>query len=51
MTPLKRSRRRDAIDNAIENALRLGDFINPDADWSFVTELEEVAEQIEQLFP
>lgn len=48
---MKRRRRRDVIDNAMENALKLGDFIDYGAAWSFVTELEEVAEQIEQLLP
>ena len=51
MTPLKRRRRRDAIDQALEYALRLGDFIDYGAAWSFITELEEVAEQVEQLLP
>jgi len=51
MTPLKRRRRRDAIDQALEYALRLGDFIDYGAAWSFLTELEEVAEQVEQLLP
>ena len=51
MTPMKRRRGRDVIDNAMEHALRLGDFIDYGAAWSFVMELEEVAEQIEQLLP
>ena len=51
MRPVKRSRRRDALDQAMERALRLGDFIDYGAAWSFITELEEVAEQIEQLLP
>jgi len=51
MTPLKRRRRRDAIDQALEYALRLGDFIDYGAAWSFITELEEVSEQVEQLLP
>jgi hypothetical protein len=51
MTPMKRTRRRDAIEQAMEHALRLGDFIDYGAAWSFITELEEVAEQVEQLLP
>jgi len=51
VTPVKRRRRRDAIDRAMEQAVRLGDFIDYNASWSFVTELEEVEEQIEQLLP
>jgi tetratricopeptide (TPR) repeat protein len=51
MTPVKRKHRRDAIDHAMEQALSLGDFIDYSAAWSFVTELEEVAKQIEQLLP
>jgi hypothetical protein len=51
MTPVKRGRRRDAIDHAMERALRLGVFIDYGAAWSFVTQLEEVAEQIAQFLP
>ena len=51
MSSLNRGRHRDAIDRAMEQAVRLGDFIDYNASWSFVTELEEVAEQIEQLLP
>jgi hypothetical protein len=51
MTPVKRGRRRDANDHAMERALRLGSFIDYGAAWSFVTELEEVAEQIGRLLP
>ena len=39
------------IDHAMEHALKLGDFIDYGAAWSFVAELEEVAEQIEKLLP
>jgi hypothetical protein len=42
MTRVKRRRRRDPIDHAMELALRLGDFIDYGAAWSFVTGLEEV---------
>ncbi len=49
MTPVKRGRRRDVIDRTMEHALKLGDFIDYNESWSFITELEEVAEQIEQL--
>ena len=49
MTRVKRGRRRDPIDQAMELALRLGDFIDYGAAWSFVTGLEEVEEQIEKL--
>ena len=51
MTPIKKRRCRDALDPAMEHALRLGEFIDYDTAWSFVTQLEEVAEQIEQLIP
>lgn len=51
MTPSKRARRRDAIEQAMEHALRLGDFIDYGTAWSFITELEEVAEQVNQLLP
>ncbi len=51
MTPVKRGRRRDAIDHAMERALRLGVFIDYGAAWSFVTQLEEIAEQIAQFLP
>ncbi len=49
MTRTKRRRRRDPIDHAMELALRLGDFIDYGAAWSFVTGLEEVEGQIEKL--
>ena len=49
MTRTKRRRRRDPIDHAMELALRLGDFIDYGAAWSFVTGLEEVEVQIEKL--
>jgi len=51
MTPMKRDTRRDPIDRAMEHALRLGNFINYNASWSFITDLEELAKQIEQLLP
>ncbi len=49
MTRVKRRRRRDPIDHAMELALRLGDFVDYGAAWSFVTGLEEVGGQIEKL--
>lgn len=49
MTRVKRGRRRDLIEQAMEFALQLGDFINYGAAWSFVTGLEEVEGQIEKL--
>jgi tetratricopeptide (TPR) repeat protein len=49
MTRGKRVRRRDPIDHAMELALRLGDFVDYGAAWSFVTGLEEVEGQIEKL--
>ncbi len=39
------------LDQAMEHALKLGDFIDYSAVWSFITELEEVAKRIEQLLP
>lgn len=49
MTRVKRGRRRDLIEQAMELALQPGDFINYGAAWSFITGLEEVEEQIEKL--
>ena len=51
MTPVKRGRHRDPIDRAMEQALMLENFINYNASWSFTTDLEELAKQIEQLLP
>jgi hypothetical protein len=34
-------RHHDAIDRAMEQALKLGDFIDYNAAWSFITELKE----------
>ena len=49
MTRVKRRRRRDPTDHAMEIALQLGDFVDYGAAWSFVTGLEEVEGQIENL--
>lgn len=49
MTRVKRGRRRNPLDHAMELALRLGDFIEYSEAWSFVTGLEEVEGQIEKL--
>ncbi|MEA2080397.1 MAG: hypothetical protein U9P00_11170 [Pseudomonadota bacterium] len=49
MTRVKRRRRRDPIDHATELALRLGDFVDYGATWSFVTGLKEVEGQIGKL--
>jgi hypothetical protein len=38
----KRGRRRDPIEQAMELALRIGDFIGYSASWEFVSGLEEV---------
>jgi len=48
---VKRRRHSDAIDRAMEQSLRLGEFIDYNESWSFITELEEVAELIDQLLP
>lgn len=49
MTRVKKRRRRDPIEHAMELALRLGGFVDYGAAWSFVTRLEEVEGQIEKL--
>lgn len=49
MTRVKRGRRRDPLEQAMELALQLEDFIDYGAAWSFVMELEEVEEQMEKL--
>ncbi len=49
MNRAKRRHRRDPIEQAMELALRLEDFIDYGAAWSFVTELEEVESDIQKL--
>jgi hypothetical protein len=46
MSRVKRGRRRDPIEHAMELALRLGDFIGYGASWDFVSRLEEVESDI-----
>jgi hypothetical protein len=45
----KKGSRRDPIEQAMELALRLGDFIGYDASWEFVSGLEEVERDIAEL--
>ena len=45
----RRGARRDALEAAIEAALRPGQFIGYGADWDFVADLEAVAGRIETL--
>jgi len=49
MNRTQRGRRRDPIEQAMELALRLEDFIDYGAVWSFVSELEEVEQDIQNL--
>lgn len=46
MSRVKRGRRRDSIEQAMELALRLGDFIGYGASWEFVSRLEEGSSRI-----
>ncbi len=49
MNRAQRGRRRESIEQAMELALRLEDFIDYGAAWSFVSELEEVEQDIQKL--
>ncbi len=49
MSRVRRGRRRDPIEQAMELALRLGDFIGYGASWEFVSRLEEVERDIAEL--
>jgi len=49
MSRVQRRRRRDPIEQAMELALRLGDFIDYGTSWTFVSGLEEVERDIEKL--
>ena len=49
MSPAKRGHSGDPIEQAMELALRLGNFIDYGASWSFVSGLKEVERDIEKL--
>jgi len=49
MSPAKRGHSGDPIEQAMELALRLGNFIDYGASWSFVSGLKEVESDIEKL--
>jgi len=49
MSRVRRGRRRDPIEQAMELALKLGDFIGYGASWEFVSRLEEVERDIAEL--